>query len=184
MPREPLLAEVFCALLVAPRARAFHDVYYEGMRCEPCDATSFCTGGGRFDCPLHSLSEFSHEESSPSDVEDCVCVPGFNRTGDLCVLAPPGAFYYREGLALPCPQLQRTYQPGPSERQQCVCVPGYFLVGGACQQCAVDSFNPVPNQTACQDCPAHSSHARLGSTVVTDCVCDAEIGRASCRERV
>ena len=172
-PRGLTLAVPVFALLVAPRARGFHDVYYEGMRCEPCDATSLCTGGGRFACPAHSLTEFSHSDGSPSDVEDCVCVPGFNRTGDVCELAPPGAFYYREGLAQPSPQHKRTYQEGPSELQQCVCELGYFLLGGACQQCAPDSFNPVPNQTACQGCPAWSSHARLGSTVVTDCECDA-----------
>ena len=51
-------------------------------------------------------------------------------------------------------------------------MPGYFLLGGACQQCAPDLFNPVLNQTACQGCPARSLHARLGSTVVTDCECD------------
>ena len=161
------------ALLAAPRARGFHDVYYEGMRCEPCDVTSFCTGGRRFACPAHRLTEFSHSDGLPSDVEDCVCVPGFNRTGDVCQLAPPGAFYYRKGLSLTFPQHKHTYQEGPSELQQCVCEPGYFLLGGACQQCVPDSFNPVPNQTACQGCPAWSSHARLGSTVVTDCVCDA-----------
>ena len=100
MPRESLLATALLALLVAPGARVFH----EGMRCEPCGVTSFCTGGGHFDCPAHSLTKCSHEDSSPSHVDDYVCLPGFNRTGDACELAPPGAFYYREGLALPCPQ--------------------------------------------------------------------------------
>ena len=76
--------------------------------------------------------------------------------------------YIYIGLTLPCPQLQRTYHAGPREQQQCVCVPGYFLLGGACQQCAPDLYNPVPNQTTCQGCPARS----FGSTVVTDCECE------------
>ena len=44
---------------------------------------------------------------------------------------------------------------------------------GACKLCAPGAFNPLPNQTACRACPARSSHARLASVVVSDCVCNA-----------
>jgi len=55
-----------------------------------------------------------------------------------------------------------------------VCVPGYATTPtGACEPCAPGTFNPQPNQTACWACPARSSHARLASAVVSDCVCDA-----------
>jgi len=75
--------------------------FTDGMRCESCTNTSY-TGGGRFDCPTHSLTEFFHADSSPSDIEDCVCEPSYNRTEDVragaagCFLLPG-----RSGAAVP-----------------------------------------------------------------------------------
>ena len=80
------------------------DQTYEGMQCEPCGTTFFCSGGARFACPEHSMTEFSHENNSPSDVDDCVCLPGYLRTNDTCALGEAGAFYFQQGLPMPCPQ--------------------------------------------------------------------------------
>ena len=152
------------------------DSVYAGMQCEPCGSTFFCSGGDRFACPDHSATEFSHENHSPSDIEDCVCLPGFLRTDDRCVLGEAGAFYYQQGLPLPCPQHQRTFWNGSSLESQCVCVPGYFRLhdaSGSCEPCAADTYNPFPDQQECVACPLRSSHAVLASVAVADCVCDA-----------
>ena len=153
---------------------AFHDIYVEDLVCRPCENTHFCSEGERIPCPAHSLSEFSAVNTAPADVEDCVCVPGYNRTGDECELAPTGAYYYEDGEAQPCAQHKRTYVPGASKAADCVCVPGFFTdeVGG-CVRCAADSFNEKQNATSCTDCPLHSSHSIEGSNDETDCVCDA-----------
>lgn len=163
-----------CLVSCMTHAGAFHDRYVQDLECRPCENTYFCSEGARILCPANSLSEFSANNAAPSDVEDCVCVPGFNRTGNECELAPTGAYYYVDGAAEPCPQHKRTYVPGASKPADCVCIPGYFTdeVGG-CVQCAPDSFNDKQNVTACTDCPLHSSHALHGSSKETDCVCDA-----------
>jgi len=102
--RALLVLAVLCLLAVV----GFHDEHYEGMRCQPCDNASFCAGGARFQCPANSSSEFSAATSSPSDIDDCVCVPSFLRANDTCVLGAPGAFYFLEGLAMPCARHKRT----------------------------------------------------------------------------
>ena len=163
-----------CGGQITP-AHAFDQVY-DGMQCQPCDDTSFCSGGARLNCPANSTTTFSHENGSPSDIEDCVCLPGLRRDNDTCVLGPAGAFFFQEGLALPCPQHKLTYANGESLESQCLCVPGYFASGdmnGVCEPCAADSYNPLQNQTECLACPARSSHALMASAAVTDCLCDA-----------
>jgi len=151
------------------------DKVYDGMQCEPCGTTFFCSGGARFACPDHSITEFSHENNSPSDVEDCVCLPGFLRVNNTCVLGEPGAFYFQQGLPMPCPQRKLTYSNGSSLLAECVCVPGYFRgdgAGGACEPCAVDTYNPLADQEECVPCPPLSSHSRLASPALSDCICD------------
>jgi len=163
-----------CAGQITP-AHAF-DKVYDGMQCQPCDNTSFCSGGARLECPTNSMTTFSNENGSPSDIDDCVCLAGFRRDNDTCTLGPAGAHYFQQGLALPCPQHKITYASGASLESQCLCVPGYFTsdhTNSACEPCAADSYNPLHNQTQCLACPVRSSHALMASAAVTDCLCDA-----------
>jgi len=130
------------------------DQVYAGMQCEPCGTAFFCAGGARFACPAHSATEFSPDNNSPSDLDDCVCLPGFLRTNDTCVLGEPGPFYFQQGLPMPCPQHKLTYSNGSSLLGQCLCVPGYYHASdGSCEPCAADTYNELQDQTACVACP-------------------------------
>ena len=150
------------------------DQVYDGMQCEPCGTSFFCSGGGRFACPDHSVTEFSAENNSPSDVEDCVCLPGYLRSHNTCELGGPGPFYFQQGLPMPCPQHKLTYSNGSSLPEQCLCVPGYYHASdGSCEPCAADTYNELHDQTSCVACPERSSHSLMASSAVTDCVCDA-----------
>ena len=75
---------------------------------------------------------------------------------------------------MPCPQHKLTYSEGASLLSQCRCVPGYYTLNDAsCEPCAADTYNSIPDQEGCESCPLLSSHSRLASSAVTDCVCDA-----------
>jgi len=56
---------VAACLLLPPVSHAGeiheYDRVYDGMQCEPCGTTFFCSGVARFACPDHSATEFSHE---------------------------------------------------------------------------------------------------------------------------
>jgi len=119
--RAPIVLHSLCrallvlAVLCPPAVVGFHDEHYEGMRCQPCGNVLFCAGGVRLPCPANSSSEFSAASGLPLDIDDCVCVTGFLRTNDTCVLGAAGAFYFLEGLAMPCASTLQT---------QCLCNAG------------------------------------------------------------
>ena len=128
---------------LGPLAHAFHDEHVDDLQCVPCNTSTYCSGGSAFHCPAHSVSS----GADASEVGDCVCVRGYNRTGDLCVLgAPP--HYYVDGLAQLCPAHMQTVDAGATNATWCVCAPGY---------------EPDPSGAGCRQCLAGSVKAGLGN---------------------
>jgi len=151
-------------------ACAFHDVYYTGMQCMRCNASYYCPGRDRILCPENSLS---HGADIASGIDDCVCIAGYLRTGDVCVHGEAGAGYYKDGMFVSCATNKRTYVERPGSADLCVCVPGFRTNAlGVCVECPHGSYSAAANSTECLDCPALSSHVVMGSSNVTDCVCN------------
>ena len=169
--RVCVIAVLTCPLL------AFHGEEV-ALTCVPCNATEFCHAGLRTRCPTHSLSDFG--SFSASDIDDCVCVPGYLRAGDACNLGEE-PYWFIEGVLQTCAEFPRrvTVVHGAWRAEQCVCVPGYSeieafgnSVPGACAKCPLDSYNSQHN-ASCVRCPAHSSHLEQARTLITACTCDA-----------
>ena len=100
---------------------AFHDEHVEDMQCVPCNSSTFCTGGQAYACPTNSFSDV-HADSST--VDDCTCVDGFNRTGDICYVGLP-PYYWKAGIQQLCPANMQTVDVLATNDTWCVCNPGY-----------------------------------------------------------
>ena len=146
----------------------FHDEFV-ALECRPCNSSEFCHLGLRSKCPTNSESD---PNFLPNDIHDCVCLPGYNRTGDVCPLglAP---FWYYAGVQQTCSEYPRrvTIVDGAWQAQQCVCIPGYSefeafgnSIPGICAKCPSDSYNGNYN-ASCISCPEHSSHTELSQTL-------------------
>ena len=58
---------------------AYHPDEVDEFTCSLCNSSFYCISGNAYQCPFHSASiDFA------SAIEECVCLPGYNRTGDLC----------------------------------------------------------------------------------------------------
>ena len=155
--------------LLATPVSAFHNETV-ALTCRPCNATEFCHAGLREQCPANSRSD---PGTLPSEIEDCVCVPGYLREGDLCNLEE-APYSYIEGVRLTCAEFPRrvTVESGAWKAAQCVCVPGYSDEDSeVCVRCPADTFNRLYNHS-CVPCPAHSSHTDSARVAVTSCTCD------------
>ena len=97
-----------------------HPEHVEDMQCVPCNSSTFCTGGQAYACPPNSFSDV-HADSST--VDDCTCVDGFNRTGDICYVGLP-PYYWKEGIQQLCPANMKTISPQADSKLSCVCDPG------------------------------------------------------------
>ena len=97
-----LLATLLAALLAAP-ALAFHGEEV-ALECVPCNTTEFCHAGLRTRCPAHSLSDFS--AGAATDIDDCVCVPGYLREEAACNLGE-APYWYFEGVLQTCAEFPR-----------------------------------------------------------------------------
>lgn len=172
---------LLCVLVCS--VHAFHDEHVDDLQCVPCNTTTYCSGGSAFACPAHSVSS----GVDASDVGDCVCLRGYNRTGDVCVLgAPP--YYYIDGIAQVCPAHMQTVDQGATNATWCVCAAGYEpdpsgigcrqcvagsvkagLGNATCAACEADTFAEVDGMEACVACAANAS----SETGATACFCDA-----------
>jgi len=79
------------------------------LQCRQCNASFYCTGGERFQCPANSLAN-----SWPaSNVTHCTCNNGYQATPalDHCDVGQP-PFYYEAGYAKSCAgDLRQTILP-------------------------------------------------------------------------
>ena len=178
---------IFVVAVVVPRSPfvwGFHPEHVDDMQCVPCNSTTYCTGGQAYACPDNSLSDF-HADSST--VDDCTCVDGFNRTGDVCYVGLP-PYYWKAGIRQLCPANMKTTSPQADSQLSCVCDPGYQPnpsgegclpcgVGSAkaeqsnatCILCDEDTFADTTGLLNCKPCTENASSAAGASA----CLCDA-----------
>lgn len=150
---------------------AFHDDTVDEFTCVRCNQHSFCVDNQQLPCPHNSTSI---PDQFPSEIEDCICDPGFNRSAHTCVIGTAPNYYF-EGLSKPCPVFKETRYPLAFSLEDCACVEGYRAETtwrGPCVECSTSTFNPYWNSTVCLHCPDFSNHHLSGSTDIVDCVCD------------
>jgi len=158
----------------------FHPDEVENLECTPCHSSMYCTGGSAYTCPANSLpQEFA------SSIDDCLCVPGYERDGDTCVLGSE-PYYYVDGLLRECPVNSRTLVNGSGSIEACVCDAGYELnatnMDGVCVQCPPGFVKAEYSNANCTLCPADTFADMPASTVCTACAENAfsNVGASSC----
>lgn len=139
------------------------------LTCIYCNASVYCTGGQRYACPSNSLSvDFG------SEIEDCICLPGFHRTQpDACVVGTV-PYYYYEGQQIACPVHKETTAALASSVSDCVCKPGFDYGASyrdACVSCRHGTYADTFNTSTCYDCPDNSWHTNTRAVSVTACAC-------------
>jgi hypothetical protein len=161
-------------LLLLTTANAFHPdgVDHEAdLQCHVCNASYYCLNGQQFDCPANSLAAVALADT----IEECVCLPGYLREGDLCNLGAPPAWYMYGNRSF-CVHTRETIAAGASGHVDCVCVPGFAGLPAAgpvqCEGCPADTFADVYNTSACVPCPEHASHNETRRANITACLCD------------
>lgn len=142
----------------------------EGLVCEACGENVYCINGTKHDCPVNSNSSLLSTR-----LEDCVCLPGFEKIAGSphqCVLGTK-PFYYHNGNKYYCPLHQETTLDQAGAIEDCECVPGFFVDGDDCSECAPNYYQDLYGQPECQACPTDSLTSGTASTTVTDCECKA-----------
>jgi len=137
---------LFIALLTL--ALAGHDEVVDDVVCMTCPETAYCTNGSIFSCPENSLSDPSQ---FPSNVDDCVCLAGFFRNGDVCEVGQP-PHYYIDGVRLVCNTSMVTTSVLASSSSDCVCDVGHGYADGLCTQCEVGKIKNSTGNEPCTDC--------------------------------
>ena len=178
---------IFLMAVVVPQALfvlGFHPEHVDDMQCVPCNSSTYCTGGQAYACPANSFSDF-HADSST--VDDCTCVDGFNRTGDVCYVGLP-PYYWKGGILQLCPANMKTISPQADSQLSCVCDPGYEpnpsgegclpcgtgsakaeTSNGTCVLCLSDTFSDTTGLINCKSC---TENASSGEGALA-CLCDA-----------
>lgn len=126
----------------------FHDEVVDDMVCMTCANTAFCTGGDSIDCPAHSLSD---PLQFPASINDCVCVGGYERHGDVCIdgVAP---YYYIDGVLQICAANMQTVINLADSHTDCVCDPGFEVKAGVCTRCQTGYYKPDTGNQSCTIC--------------------------------
>lgn len=119
--------------------------------CETCasgtisgDGASVCSS-----CPDNSVG-------GGSSIDDCLCEPGFQRSGDLCVACVEGKYKNETSNAVCLDCEAGTFSDAAQTVQ--------------CDACPIDTYQSLTGQTVCQNCIANSASGN-GSAVETDCKC-------------
>ena len=142
------------------------------LQCQQCNASFYCTGGERFQCPEDSVAN----AWPAANITDCTCNNGFKATPqrDACEVGQP-PFYYEAGHAKSCAGgLRQTIYPLADSAFSCVCPPGYYGPPGlgACTKCAPGSYAELFNTSECAPCAAFS-FSQEGSSLRSECICNA-----------
>ena len=155
-------------------AHAFHPAgvdHEADLLCHVCNASYYCLNGQQFDCPANSLAAVALADT----IDECVCLPGYLREGDLCNIGQPPAWYMYGNRSF-CVHTRETIAAGASGHADCVCVPGFAGLPAAepvhCEACPADTFADVHNTSECVPCPAYASHNETRRANVTACLCD------------
>jgi len=135
-----------------------------GPDCQLCDAGSYCPGGVKTQCPAKMTSQ-----PGSDSLDDCRCVPGHYRDGEVCKICPVGHFCIGDADKQPCPGVS-TSEEGAINDAQCVCIPGQYgnpKDSTGCVQC--DAGYYCPGGAAKNVCPAGS----MSDAGMSECRCDA-----------
>lgn len=162
---------LFALTFVLGGVHAFHPDEVTAFACAVCQDNHFCANGSIFECPQHSHSTGL---LFPSASEDCVCVPGYLRRQDACLVGT-APHYYRDGLQFSCPNAKETRRNQSTSPLDCGCVEGFRADGhwqANCARCGHGTYNSHWNSTICLHCPDFSDHYLSGSTNIVDCQCD------------
>ena len=119
--------------------------------CQPCpsgtisgDGASVCVA-----CPANSVG-------GGGSIDDCLCLPGFQRNGDVCEACVEGKF------------------KNETSNSACLdCKAGTFSDSTQtinCDLCAENTYQPLEGQTVCQDCITNSVSGN-GSSIESQCEC-------------
>ena len=148
--------------------------------CQPCLEGEYQDQTGQITCKTCPANSTSSQGST--NINDCVCDPGYERVGDMCIACLVGEFEdngtcmdcpintYQdnpgENSCIPCPA-NSTSQAGSDDIGDCVCAdgyerindtceacgPGFFEMNDSCEPCTEGKFQDLEGQTSCKDCP-------------------------------
>ena len=174
-------------------AEGFYADKTNSSECEPCSSYSYLPSTGATSvqaclaCPAGSAVYFSLvplEEgavSAPNGVgssaADCVCRPGFEAVGGVCIGCAAGAYKAEAGggLCAPCPAdtfavpggvrclactAHSRSDAGSPSVQSCSCNAGYSLdssemaLDASCRACEPGKFKAAVGNAACSSCAA------------------------------
>ena len=144
-----------------------------GGPCQPCVAGTYEMDNTCLSCPAQSSSEPQSAAGT-----DCQCNRGYSGPdGGICEACEPGRFKDNVGNATctDCPA--NAHGPGASQAlAQCWCNAGHSKSAGVCRECARGTYKTsagLPGDLPCATCPQHSYTVGNGSTMPTQCLCDA-----------
>ena len=129
--------------------------YRLGNECKQCPAGKYGLGG---DSPCIACNASSYTQApgqcaclvcgtnkaARNDGTGCICSPGFYSNGDVCSPCTPGRF-------------ARLYPSGNT----------------SCEPCLNNSYNPLPMQITCIQCPSNSKAAPGVNLNISVCVCQS-----------
>jgi len=137
--------------------------------CQACPVGSSGPDTGGIDpkCKPCGTSEDAMAVGSAA----CVCIPGFTRSGLVCLACPSGTAKNGHGDAA-CTQCNADgamNYVANTNRTQCECSQGH--TGANCVQCAPRTYKESTGAAACSDCP-NDRTSIVGSIGAEACVCD------------
>ena len=169
-----------CLLLILQHTEAFHGEVVDELQCIACNSSTYCTGGLAVPCPDNSRSDPS---STSSNVEDCICLLGYNRTYDQCYEGHP-PYYWVWGVKQLCPANMQTVDALATNNTWCVCNPGYEpnVEGLGCVPCSIRHAKSEASNATCSLCDADTYADTTGLAVCKSCTENAtsEVGASSC----
>lgn len=158
------------------------------VSCSACAENSFSAGGEALcqNCPPNSVAP------SPAGLNACLCVQGYERTGDSCRQCVAGKVKagdsntvlctfceknkYQHATAQSschdCPASSTTEEAtGSTSVEACLCNAGFEPAGDGCTACSEGFF--CPGSDAKTQCPGPNGIAPPGSTSRDACECPA-----------
>ena len=162
------------------------DLYY-GV-CSECPIGFHCKNNVKIACSVNETSAVAS-----SGIAECVCKPGYHRSGTLCLLCEKDSFCFDEvkyQCGLYDPELI-TLQTGSHAREQCLCREGFFRTDPTdlCKICPIDYYcvsESISNFPNVEKCIPNAYTLTRGTVDRSGCICDAgfvlsdDAGTAEC----
>lgn len=140
------------------------------QHCKLCSTDFYCPDGIKIiKCPEHSTTK---GERGRFQIEQCICSPGYYRTGNTCQKC--GAGYYCLGDQSRRPCGPGYYCPGPTDIAPTNCGAGYYCpsaTDNAPTPCGVGNYCPGPNDSSPSPCPSGSTTGTNYATNIGTCAC-------------